>query len=270
VSESESEALGPVFGLFRASVLGVQAQIEPAAADLELVAGALAGHREHHRDGAGRVYGPFDDPAGRGDAAWVVVAHEDGLSVQLSPEAEAEAQTVMDGHREGASFRWTLWAGHHAAGIGTEGPAAGAGARDVVIESGDTGRAMTIGSLVDVPNDAEDPLGPVFDDGVAFWTDADGGWVQLRSVAPLPAGIVGFTPASNPWFAVAWGESVGPVVAQIEGPSGMVEIHECVDAAGHVVYRSIEPASAGVPGQMFGALSDCRETRTVTPMLPGG
>lgn len=268
MSDADSDGPGILFAVFRDSVVGVQAQVEPAALDLELVAGALEGHREHHRDGEGRVYGPFEDPAGR-DAAWVVVARGNALSVGLEVGVDGETETIMDGQQDAAISRWTLWSGRHAAGLGADGPAPGAAAREVVIESRDDVRAMTIRSRLDMPNDPEDPLGPVFDEGVSVSTDADGGWIQLRSAAPLPAGIVTFTPATNPWFSVSWRASVGPIVATVEGPSGTVEIRECVDALGRAVYRSVEPESAAVPGQTFGAVTDCLEAETVVPAVPG-
>ena len=250
----------------------VQGHVEPVARDLERVVGSIDGHRHDGRDGASRVFGPFDDPDGR-EVAWVVLVEEvrstTRWTLSVAAEDGAGPIPIADGSStegdDGRSIAWTLWPARHAAAIGdaaldSEVDVDTAVQIEVAIDHHDDGDARTLAISAAGPSQGGHALAPVLADGVRWWSDETGGRLALRSAVPLPEDVLAEPLPGLPWVEAAWDEhGTGEIAAVVPHEDGGREVlvRECLDPAGRAIFRSIDPASAAAPGQMFGEDHAC-------------
>lgn len=264
---------GALHALLATTVPAVQAHFEPVTRDLERVVGSIDGHRHDGREGAARVFGPFDDPDGR-EVAWIVTVEDVRSTTRWTLSAAgndgAASVLVADGSTteddDGRSVAWMLWPARHAAAIGDivfdpNVDADMALAIEVAIDDDrdrDEARALTITSAG--PSWDEHWLAPVLADGVHWWSDETGGRLTLRSAVPLPPDVLADPLPGLPWVEAAWNEQgTGEIAAVVSHEDGDREVlvRECLDPAGRAIFRSIDPASAAAPGQTFGEDHAC-------------
>ena len=268
IDETSAQS-GALHALLATTVPDVQEHVDPVARELERVVGSIGGHRHDGRDGAARVFGPFQDPDGR-EVAWTVTVEEvrrtTRWTLSATGEDGAEPALVADGSStEGADGRtvaWMVWPARHAAVIGDTSFASAdpdaAVQIEVAIDHDAHARSLTITSPDPLP--IEDPLAPVLADGVQWWSDDNGGRLTLRSAVPLPADVLADPLPGLPWVEAAWDEhGTGEIAAIVPHEDGELEVvvRECLDPAGRAVFRSIDPESAAAPGQMFGEDHAC-------------
>lgn len=283
IDETSAQS-GALHALLTTTVPAIQEHFEPVARDLERVVGSIDGHRHDGRDGAARVFGPFEDPDGR-EVAWIVTAEEVRSTTRWTLSAAADDGApilVADGSTtegdDGRTIAWTLWPARHAAAIGDTEFDSNVDADmaleiDVAIDHNrharharhdrhdrdhDEARTLTITAVG--PSSDGHWLAPVLTDGVQWWSDETGGRLTLRSAVPLPADVLAEPLPGLPWVEAAWNEQgTGEIAAVVPHDDGDPEVlvRECLDPAGRAIFRSIDPASAAAPGQTFGEDHAC-------------
>jgi hypothetical protein len=244
------------------------------------VVAELGDHRETRRDGAFRLYGPFDDTQGR-DVSWLVKVdddHDDAtFELWVGPRGAGEADvalamhghiTTADDHRSGEiTLEYDAIDGHR--DLRPDGQRL-AGAVTVVFER-ERDHARVELRFADFLR--EDTAGNAWSSSDTFVHEREsegGGSVHavFRIVEAVPiTGILGELDVAHVELDARWDASAAgrtraraPRSANPDSalPHGDLLLHECFDPQGGLTYRELsEPYAADRPAYGFGNAANC-------------